>query len=175
MVYSTCSMNPVENEAVVAEILRRCGGSVELLDVSTELPELIRRPGIKSWKVRDKGAWLASYKDVMRYRRTAIVPSMFPSGQGIDDETAVPSGLDENMVPPGNDSEMDNVEEKRESGCNVDSDHVSEQSEILVSPTDALEMEVSDLPLERCMRIVPHDQNTGAFFIAILQKVSPLP
>ncbi|XP_026416651.1 tRNA (cytosine(34)-C(5))-methyltransferase-like [Papaver somniferum] len=58
---------------------------------------------------------------------------------------------------------------------NVDSDHVNEQSEILVSPTDALEMEVSDLPLERCMRIVPHDQNTGAFFIAILQKVSPLP
>jgi len=35
--------------------------------------------------------------------------------------------------------------------------------------------EVSDFPLEHCMRIVPHDQNTGAFFIAVLQKVSPLP
>ncbi|KAI3952397.1 hypothetical protein MKX01_005264 [Papaver californicum] len=175
MVYSTCSMNPVENEAVVAEILRRCGGSVELLDVSTELPQLIRRPGIKSWKVRDKGVWLASYKDVSKYRRTAIVPSMFPSGQSFDAETVVPSGLDEDVVPSGNVIEMENVEEKRESGCNVDSDNVTEQSEILVSPADALEMEVSDLPLERCMRIVPHDQNTGAFFIAILQKVSPLP
>ncbi|XP_026416639.1 tRNA (cytosine(34)-C(5))-methyltransferase-like [Papaver somniferum] len=165
MVYSTCSMNPVENEAVVAEILRRCGESVELLDVSTELPQLVRRPGIKSWKVRDKGVWLASYKDVSKYRRTAIVPSMFPSGQSFDAETVVPSGLDENVVPPSNDNDMENV----------DSDHVNKQSEILVSPTDALEMEVSDLPLERCMRIVPHDQNTGAFFIAILQKVSPLP
>ena len=29
MVYSTCSFNPVENEAVV-EILLRCGGAVEL-------------------------------------------------------------------------------------------------------------------------------------------------
>ncbi|KAF2543671.1 hypothetical protein F2Q68_00028607, partial [Brassica cretica] len=44
MVYSTCSMNPIEDEAVVAEILRRCGGSVELVDVSDKLPELIRRP-----------------------------------------------------------------------------------------------------------------------------------
>jgi multisite-specific tRNA:(cytosine-C5)-methyltransferase len=51
IVYSTCSMNPVENEAVVAEILRRCGDSVELLDVSNELPELVRRPGLSTWKV----------------------------------------------------------------------------------------------------------------------------
>lgn len=51
MVYSTCSMNPIENEAVVAELLRRSGNSVELLDVSKELPELVRRPGLSTWKV----------------------------------------------------------------------------------------------------------------------------
>lgn len=33
------------------QILRRCGDSVELVDVSAELPQLIRRPGLKSWKV----------------------------------------------------------------------------------------------------------------------------
>ncbi|KAL5992529.1 hypothetical protein ACLOJK_013448 [Asimina triloba] len=86
MVYSTCSMNPVENEAVVAEVLRRCGDAVELLDVSTELPQLVRRPGLKKWKVRDKGLWLAAYKDVPRYRRPVILPSMFPSGENCDFE-----------------------------------------------------------------------------------------
>lgn len=35
--------------------------------------------------------------------------------------------------------------------------------------------EVSDFPLDRCMRLLPHDQNSGAFFIAVLQKVSHLP
>lgn len=35
--------------------------------------------------------------------------------------------------------------------------------------------EVCDLPLERCMRILPHDQNGGAFFIAVFQKYDPLP
>ncbi|RZC93039.1 hypothetical protein C5167_028399 [Papaver somniferum] len=57
--------------------------------------------GIKSWKVRDKG--------VSKDHRTAIVPSMFPSGQSFDAETVVPSGLDENVVSPGNDNEMVNV------------------------------------------------------------------
>ncbi|KAG8057096.1 hypothetical protein GUJ93_ZPchr0002g24766 [Zizania palustris] len=85
IVYSTCSMNPVENEAVVAEILRRCGDSVELLDVSTELPELVRRPGVSSWKVRDRGSWFGTHEDVPRYRKNVISPSMFPSGKGTMD------------------------------------------------------------------------------------------
>ncbi|CAN0489159.1 unnamed protein product [Laminaria digitata] len=32
MVYSTCSLNPIEDEAVVAEVLRRCGGNLQLED-----------------------------------------------------------------------------------------------------------------------------------------------
>ncbi|XVE86813.1 hypothetical protein DITRI_Ditri18aG0064600 [Diplodiscus trichospermus] len=154
MVYSTCSMNPVENEAVVAEILRRSGGSVELVDVSDELPQLIRRPGLTKWKVRDKGVWLASYKDVCKFQRNGIVPSMFPSGKNSVDLT------DNNQ--------------KSESGKNVNSEDRA-QPDGPVSSTDNLEEEVSDLPLEHCMRIMPHDQNTGAFFIAVLHKVSNLP
>lgn len=37
-VYSTCSLNPVENEAVVAEILRRANGAVELVDIHEKFP-----------------------------------------------------------------------------------------------------------------------------------------
>jgi len=33
IVYSTCSMNPVENEAVVQEIIKRSEGSVEIIDI----------------------------------------------------------------------------------------------------------------------------------------------
>ncbi|KAK8474643.1 hypothetical protein V6N12_038446 [Hibiscus sabdariffa] len=153
MVYSTCSMNPVENEAVVAEILRRCGVSVELVDVSNELPQLIRRPGLKKWKVRDKGVWLASYKDARKLQRNGIVPSMFPSGKNYTDLTN---------------------KNKSEIGENVNSEDAVQLDDPVPS-TDDLEEEISDLPLERCMRIVPHDQNTGAFFIAVLHKVSHLP
>ncbi|PNH04624.1 tRNA (cytosine(34)-C(5))-methyltransferase [Tetrabaena socialis] len=50
MVYSTCTFNPVEDEAVVAELLVRCGGALELLDVGDSLPQLRRMPGKHAWK-----------------------------------------------------------------------------------------------------------------------------
>ena len=64
IVYSTCSLNPVENEAVVAEALRTVSGMLptvfttsipylylgfELVEVSESLPSLIRRPGLTKW------------------------------------------------------------------------------------------------------------------------------
>ncbi|KAI4317290.1 hypothetical protein L6164_025171 [Bauhinia variegata] len=158
MVYSTCSMNPIEDEAVVAEILRRCCGSVELVDVSSELPELIRRPGLKRWKVRDRGMWWVSYKNVPKSRRSVVLPSMFPSGR------SYPNPVDNPNV---------DMEDDVNDGTNGNSE---DSVQALENPvTCELTEEVSEFPLERCMRIVPHDQNTGAFFIAILQKVSPLP
>ena len=55
MVYSTCTFNPIENEAVVSEVLRRCGGAVQLVDASTRLPRAHWRPGMPSWRVAVSG------------------------------------------------------------------------------------------------------------------------
>ncbi len=52
MVYSTCSFNPIENEAVVAELMRRCDGSLEIVDASAALPALKRRAGLTEWEVQ---------------------------------------------------------------------------------------------------------------------------
>ena len=38
LVYSTCSLNPIENEAVVAAALNQYPGEFEILDVSSRLP-----------------------------------------------------------------------------------------------------------------------------------------
>lgn len=51
MVYSTCSLNPIENEAVIACIIRSSAGAVELVDVSQQLPQLKRTPGLSKWRV----------------------------------------------------------------------------------------------------------------------------
>ena len=54
MVYSTCSFNPVENEAVVAELLRRFGPvGVRLVDVRDRLPGLLRTEGKSHWTLMD--------------------------------------------------------------------------------------------------------------------------
>lgn len=35
--------------------------------------------------------------------------------------------------------------------------------------------DTASLPLERCMRILPHHSDTGGFFIAVLEKVGKFP
>ncbi|KAL0912421.1 hypothetical protein M5K25_018391 [Dendrobium thyrsiflorum] len=194
MVYSTCSMNPVENEAVVAEILRRNKGSVELLDVSHELPGLVRRPGLKTWKVRDKGLWLAAYEDVPISRRGVIFPSMFPSDQSCPkkfqcdtqdemDSSAVENKcsfeLKDHLV---NIIDHDNELKKFKNDAtlvDVSKDAIKRgdgKGVLRASQDDLNEMKARDssFDLERCMRILPHDQNSGAFFIAVLRKISSL-
>ncbi|KAF4592443.1 methyltransferase (Ncl1) [Ophiocordyceps camponoti-floridani] len=124
VVYSTCSMNPVENESVVTAAIERCGGqaNVDIVDCHDQLPALKRRPGMKSWKIMDKsGRMWESWADVETFAKTEkegqipgrLVQTMFPSLEGSD--------------------------------CH-------------------------DLPLDRCMRVYPHLQDTGAFFIAVLEK-----
>ncbi|KAG6973457.1 hypothetical protein JG687_00000882 [Phytophthora cactorum] len=90
MTYSTCSLNPVENEAVVAELLRRADGALELVDCSEMLPGLVTRPGVTSWSVawqartakgeaRAPLQWFDQYESVPDFLQGSRIPrSMFP-------------------------------------------------------------------------------------------------
>lgn len=51
MVYSTCSLNPIENEAAVSQIMRRTKGALRLVDARALLPGLSCDPGLKTWVV----------------------------------------------------------------------------------------------------------------------------
>jgi len=79
MVYSTCSFNPVENEAVVAQLLRHFGDDLELVDTKDKLPGLERLPGLRTWKIQDDdGTWYTSFDQVPQARKRKILQSMFP-------------------------------------------------------------------------------------------------
>lgn len=121
VVYSTCSMNPVENEAVIASAINRCGGSanIKIIDCSNELPGLKRAPGLRSWKVMDReGRMWNSWQEIEERREKEGILGL--------------GRLAEGMFPPSREN--------------------------------------ADLPLERCTRIYPHLQDTGGFFITVLEK-----
>lgn len=101
LVYSTCSLNPMENEAVIAEALRN---NKDIRLIKTELPGLISRPGLKTWKVIRK------------------------------DGTEVSKGED------------------------------AKYGDDLFPPSE-------EMNLEDCIRVYPHLQNTGGFFITVLEKI----
>ncbi|KAL3143427.1 hypothetical protein ABBQ38_002248 [Trebouxia sp. C0009 RCD-2024] len=115
LVYSTCTFNPIEDEAVVAEVLRVTGGAMQLLDLSDHLPGLPRLPGLKKWYARDKVQYYETWEEACENKAQKLTRSMFPNA------------------------------------------------------------DTASLPLERCMRILPHHSDTGGFFIAVLEKVGKFP
>ncbi|KAH7924716.1 S-adenosyl-L-methionine-dependent methyltransferase [Leucogyrophana mollusca] len=122
IVYSTCSLNPVENEAVIAAALNSNTGDrveFELVDVSEQLPELTRRPGITTW-----------IPTVDRSINTTF-SSWDTFAQSLPESKRLESKMVESHWPPSN---------------------------------------VDTLHLSRCLRIYPHLQDTGGFFVAVLKK-----
>lgn len=106
LVYSTCSLNPIENEAVVAQALRAWKGKVKIIDCQDELPGLIRSTGVSQWPVINRDFKALNPQD------EDVIASWFP-------------------------------------------------------PTAD---EATKFQLDKCMRVYPHQQNTGGFFITVLEK-----
>ena len=65
IVYSTCSLDPIENEEVVAEIMRT-EKNLELLQVSEILPNLPGRGGFSSWPDIDDDAMPSDSLDLKK-------------------------------------------------------------------------------------------------------------
>lgn len=142
MVYSTCSFNPVENEAVVAELLRRAGGSLELLDVSKKLPQLVTRPGRSKWRV----GWRSKSKSTHKGH-------LFKGDDG------------------GKSSDNQNLHQWFDSYDALTQDLRGKRVTRSMFPSEgAIAQE-----LHKTLRLIPTDQNSGGFFIAVLHKVADLP
>jgi multisite-specific tRNA:(cytosine-C5)-methyltransferase len=156
LVYSTCSLNPLENEAVVAEALRQFNGSVKLVDQSAAFTELVRRPGLKHWKVcPTKGKQKLGKK---KEDKNVEASSDAVKGEGSTE-------VSENAFDPLTYREklptlpyVDTYEEL--------SDELKEKLPRSLWPQG----DGQELNLDRCMRVCPHDQNTGGFFVAVLEK-----
>lgn len=62
MVYSTCSLDPIENEAVVCEILQKCPW-LKLIEIETErlFPSLVYHNGIDDWPILDENSEVVNW------------------------------------------------------------------------------------------------------------------
>jgi multisite-specific tRNA:(cytosine-C5)-methyltransferase len=141
MVYSTCSMNPVENEAVVAAAIEACGGNskVRLVDCSDLLPNLKRRPGLNAWKVLDTSQVSAGgEKTAHMFTSWDAFQKAKAKYEVEEPERSFSTKITEGCFPP-----------------------------IAKSPEERI-------PLEHCIRVYPHLQDTGGFFVAVIEKLDDI-
>lgn len=224
MCYSTCSFNPIENEAVVAELLRRFEGALELVDLCAAgngeaVPGFYTRPGISTWKVlfeeetkRERNNKRKKNNAEMQARRKAFEESeRAAKGQSQADHDPVQSeqAADMDQKPDNYDATMEEntaqnlelkdtreeIKGKRnfeptsfddkallktleqeglkyyESFVHVPTEMQSRVRESSFPPTAE---EVQKFHLERCVRCLPQDNDTGGFFVALLRKTAPI-
>lgn len=204
-VYSTCSLNPIENEAVIAAALRECGadpakgkkGSVRVVNVDDQITDLKRAKGLTTWKVcPGKG----------RHLFDGSADNVWPKQEPTKDRTATAAhngdAKAEGEEEVAKDGEASTTQDSAGAAESTDAtakddspaaqtgtkeyrahlpaipfvdswDRLYELDASLASRTAKTLWPAGnekELGIENCMRVYPHYQNTGGFFITVLEK-----
>ncbi|GAA5914561.1 hypothetical protein JCM5296_006273 [Sporobolomyces johnsonii] len=147
LVYSTCSMNPMENEAVVSAALSQCP-DMAILPVPSDLPGLIRRPGLTTWRVLDN----------------SLADAPHPSASAPDAPEA-----DIEITTTDATTPAPKTRGKPKGGPN-NQDKKGLRKTWLASLWPPAEDVAKAQGLEHSLRLYPHLQDTGAFFVCVLVK-----
>ncbi len=200
IVYSTCSMNPMENESVVAELLRITDGSLVLEDPRERMEGLIARPGWSTWRVLREGKnrtrkamkdWQKKNNEKMQHKRKewkakrAKGECPEPQERSTDEngeeekEKFIPSPYDTIPYVPPETWDEDALSERTTSLGFVEYqkyDDVEDEwrRRVRASCFPPTEEEAKRFELHKCLRSLPQDMDTGGFFVALFKKVKPL-
>jgi hypothetical protein len=144
VLYSTCSLNPIENEAVVTELFRKANaGSFELVNLNEKLPELIKRPGLNRWPVMEEKEGYKTWKK------------------------------NSNAGPNANTMQIEQQKEEDLFNIYESFSQLPVPYEGAIKATmfpDNFDTMKNIYKLHHTFRILPHDQNTGGFYLALIRK-----
>ena len=123
MVYSTCSLNPMENESVVAELLRIANGSLVLEDPRHRMEGLLARPGWSHWRVlrESKNRTRKAMKDIrkkhnakMQEKKKEFEEKMMTNNNNNDDGECPPPPKEKKEKEEEDDDNDEGEEGKKE-------------------------------------------------------------
>jgi len=164
--YSTCSSNPIENEAVVAQLIRQSDDNLELVECTLE--GFRYRPGMSSWKVFYEVSKSRSEKKDRAQPNEAQDQIERTKEEGVMEKKWDPKSLEENEI----------LEFTQACGLRMATSYddvpVEMQNRVRASCFPPDHVEAQGMNLHRCIRCLPHDNNTGGFFVALLRKKARL-
>ena len=155
VVYSTCSMNPAEDESVIARCLAEANGAFELIDPTELLPNLKYYPGMKQWSLLSPDGELSLTGTGDSDSLTLDKRPPKPDAPNVDDADGAEAPETVSSKP-------------KRGGAKPKFTYTKSMFAPDAAAADAMH-------LERCVRVAPHLQDTGGFFIAGLRCVSEIP
>lgn len=199
MVYSTCSLSPYEDEAVVAELLRAHKGQLELVD-ARQYVRFTAREGLSSWYVLDD--YHAVKRENREKRAQKKATAVKEEGKEVKDEGSaeqqdmeVAEGAEDAAEEEDAEAQAEQAEAAASSKA-VDSSTITDPllracvdmgMTYYPTPEDVPEHldyklkrsffpptpeEAEWMQLSRCLRCAPQDEDSGGFFVAALRKIA---
>jgi hypothetical protein len=181
LTYSTCSLNPIENEAVVYAALKKLNedsghpGEFELIDWREKLLPFKTRKGLLRWSV---------YDSLPRHRRRRFKKEK----EKQKEEQKEAEGEQQEIENQDEGQELDDnnkEEEKQEDNLSFEEyfreykvpEDIPEERQIRFKstffPPEGTEEEIEEkYHLSRWIRVFANDQNTSGFFIALFRRNS---
>jgi 16S rRNA C967 or C1407 C5-methylase (RsmB/RsmF family) len=183
VVYSTCSLDPIENEAVVASAIAEVGGPdvYKIIPIpphftlgpKNETRAMNYSPGTSHWVVPDprfshnNQLFYNMYDEVPeQFKMKNIVPSMFPPRSRI---------VEENKIVTGNEILTERTTQNENANQEVFARDLTSECVERRKAYQLTKDETSVLGryLRNCCRILPQHLDSGGFFCAVIERSSP--
>uniref|UniRef100_A0A7S3J873 SAM-dependent MTase RsmB/NOP-type domain-containing protein n=1 Tax=Euplotes harpa TaxID=151035 RepID=A0A7S3J873_9SPIT len=197
LTYSTCSLNPIENEAVVHAALKKLNEDsgfteFELVDCRNKLLPFRTREGLTKWAVFD--AYSKHRRKRSQKERQKLREMKEAKGRGEGEQDDEGEQVDEEQEEKNEEKDCEgdrekNEEEAKEEGKEEEGVYVFEeyfreykgledvpserQNRFIATnfPPEGTEDEIEEkYHLKRCVRVFPNDQDTSGFFIVLFKR-----
>ena len=164
MVYSTCSLNPFENEAVVAALLRWAKGRLQLIDIRMEYDNIMTLKENDDNNNENTNQHNRAMNENMNEKNTLESRLIVRPGLQTwkcDIETILAGETEEEKVESM--ARMPPIPSTLYPPVSMDVQYDSAPHK-KYEYDNGIEIVYN---LDRCLRIYPQDQNTGGFFVAV--------
>ncbi|EJW04064.1 hypothetical protein EDEG_01640 [Edhazardia aedis USNM 41457] len=152
LTYSTCSFNPLENEAVVQRAVLEL--NCEIVE-PPKFNEIITRSGLADW---DPMLSVNDLPSISKKDNKSKKKNKFSDKN--NDIDNVDKAVDDTRC----------VEENKKITPDTSPENITIKEREKFERFKFLFPSHQDIGLEKCIRILPHDQDTGGFFVALLRK-----
>lgn len=211
-VYSTCSLNPLEDEAVVCDILRKHSDTLRLVDLGASMEAYLpsdkdqnpllggvgraisdKLQHLRRFKWRSGLSWWRTDVEVMvnEEDHDILDSDEEVDGAGSSAGSSAGDGADERMEDGGEERERGRQQlggKRKRDSKDTSKSHAQKQANRQVQqekqrsidklpallpsmlPPSAEDEAKRKFHLDRAMRVMPHDQDTGGFFIAVFER-----